>query len=81
MYSTVQSPTDLAVLTKFAEMLRNGDIGGRSFSKILGVGHSYGSVQLQALTASAPSAIEAVILQGFSNNGYVLCIVRCLTTS
>ncbi|KAF7796598.1 hypothetical protein EIP86_007780 [Pleurotus ostreatoroseus] len=68
-YNVVQSPTDLAILTEFSQMLRSGAIGGQAFSKIVGVGHSYGSVQLQALTASAPTAIDAVLLQGFSKNG------------
>ena len=39
--SVVQSPTDLAILTKFARMLRDGDIGGQKFSKIVGVGHDW----------------------------------------
>ena len=69
--SVVQSPTDLAILTKFAQMLRDGDIGGQKFSKIVGVGHSYGSAQLQGLTVTAPNAVDAVLLQGFSHNGYV----------
>ena len=73
----VQSPTDLAILNKFADMLRSGGVGGQAFSKILGVGHSYGSIQLQALTASAPNAIDAVMLQGFSNNGYVSFHLTC----
>lgn len=68
--SVVQASTDLAILTKFAQMLRNGDIGRQKFSKIVGVGHSYGSVQLQALTVTAPTTIDAVLLQGFSRNGY-----------
>jgi hypothetical protein len=31
-------------------MLKAGKIGGKSFSKIAGIGHSYGSVQLNAIT-------------------------------
>ena len=69
IFSVVQSPTDLAILTKIAQMLRNGAIGGQPFSKIVGVGHSYGSVQVQALTASSPTALDAALLQGFSMNG------------
>ena len=69
MISVVQSPADLAIAIKFTEMMRNGDIGGQKFDKIVGVGHSYGSVQVQAITAHAPSALDAALLQGFSNNG------------
>lgn len=67
--SVVQSPTDLAIAIKFADMLRNGDIGSQKFDKIVGVGHSYGSVQVQAITAHAPNALDAALLQGFSANG------------
>ena len=67
-YSIVQSPTDLAIATQFATMLRDGQIGGTKFSKVVGVGHSYGSVQMQALTASAPQLLDGVLLQGFSMN-------------
>lgn len=66
--SVVQAATDLAILTEIAQMLRGGQIGGQAYSNILGVGHSYGSTQLQALTATAPTAVDSVILQGFSTN-------------
>lgn len=64
----MQSPIDLAIAAKFASMLRNGEIGGTSFTKVVGVGHSYGSAQLQALTATVPNALDGVLLQGFSAN-------------
>ena len=70
--SIVQAPTDLAIATKFATMLRNGEIGGTKFSKIVGVGHSYGSVQTQALSATSPQLLNGVLLQGFSVNTYAL---------
>lgn len=66
--SDVQAATDLAIATKFAEMLRNGDIGGTKFSNIVGVGHSYGSIQMQAITATQPTALDSIILTGFSIN-------------
>lgn len=49
-YSVVQAATDVAILTEIISMLQNGKIGGKSFNKIAGVGHSYGSVQLNAIT-------------------------------
>ena len=60
----------------FAEMLRNGEIGGTKFSKIVGVGHSYGSIQVQAITATQPSALDSALLTGFSMNTYVYLIVH-----
>lgn len=53
-------------------MLRNGEIGGQRFDKIVGVGHSYGSAQVQAITSHAPTALDAALLQGFSANSLVL---------
>ncbi|KIP01152.1 hypothetical protein PHLGIDRAFT_131352 [Phlebiopsis gigantea 11061_1 CR5-6] len=67
-YNIVQSPTDLAIATQFAAMLRSAQIGGTNFTKVIGIGHSYGSVQMQALTATAPQLLDGVILQGYSVN-------------
>ncbi|TFK48793.1 alpha beta-hydrolase [Heliocybe sulcata] len=67
-YNVVQAPTDIAIATKLLEMLKNGNIGGQKFDKIVGVGHSYGSVQVQALSATVPRMLDAVLLQGFSTN-------------
>lgn len=68
----MQTPTDLAIAIRFTEMLRNGEIGGQRFDKIVGVGHSYGSAQVQAITSHAPTALDAALLQGFSANSLVL---------
>lgn len=62
----VQAATDLAIAQTLAKMLRNGDIGGQKFTKVIGVGHSYGSATTQGLTATVPDMLDAVILQGFS---------------
>ncbi|EPQ54837.1 hypothetical protein GLOTRDRAFT_43185 [Gloeophyllum trabeum ATCC 11539] len=67
-YNEVQAPTDLAIATKLLEMLKGGGIGGQQFSKVVGVGHSYGSVQVQALSATVPHMLDGVLLQGFSMN-------------
>ncbi|GJE88554.1 alpha/beta-hydrolase [Phanerochaete sordida] len=45
-YNVVQAFTDLAIATKIAQMLRSGDIGGVKFDKVIGVGHSYGSITI-----------------------------------
>lgn len=49
-YNVVQAATDVAILSEIVSMLQNGKIGGKSYNKIAGIGHSYGSVQLQAIT-------------------------------
>lgn len=51
--SVVQSSTDLAIAQKLLTMLRNGDIGGQKFSKVVGVGHSYGSIQVTPITCDS----------------------------
>ncbi|KIJ63687.1 hypothetical protein HYDPIDRAFT_92149 [Hydnomerulius pinastri MD-312] len=71
-YNVVQKPTDVAIAIKFAEMLRAGEIGGRAYSKIVAVGHSYGSIQSQAMTAIAPTAVDGVLLSGYSANATAL---------
>ncbi|KAF7983051.1 hypothetical protein HWV62_24720 [Athelia sp. TMB] len=67
-YNVVQSSTDLAIAQKLLTMLRSGGIGGRKFAKVVGVGHSYGSLQMQALSATLPAALDGIVLQGFSVN-------------
>jgi hypothetical protein len=56
-HSVVQASTDLAILKQFAGMLRQGKIGskGAKYSKIVGIGHSYGSAQLNGLAADDPT--------------------------
>ena len=71
LLSVVQAPTELAIATKFAQMLRNGDIGGMKFNKTVGIGHSYGAIQTLALSATQPDLLDAVLLQGFSVDLYV----------
>ncbi|KZT28741.1 alpha beta-hydrolase [Neolentinus lepideus HHB14362 ss-1] len=67
-YNVVQASTDLAIATKLLDMLKQGEIGGQQFDKVIGIGHSYGSVQIQALSATVPHLLDAVLLQGFSTN-------------
>jgi hypothetical protein len=46
-------------------MLRQGKIGGKAYSTIAAVGHSYGSIQVQALTQT-PGLVDHAVLTGFS---------------
>jgi len=67
-YNVVQAATDVAILTEVISMLKAGKIGGKTFNKIAGIGHSYGSVQVQTITQTVPDALDTVILTGFSTN-------------
>jgi hypothetical protein len=64
----VQAPTDVAIATKVAQSLKAGSLSGiPAFKKLISVGHSYGSVQTNALTA-VPGLVDHAILTGFSAN-------------
>ncbi|KZP10448.1 hypothetical protein FIBSPDRAFT_216617 [Athelia psychrophila] len=66
----LQAATDLAIAQQLGVMLHNGSISskGHDFTKVVAVGHSYGSIQVEALTAIAPNLFDGVILTGFSVN-------------
>ncbi|EPQ54834.1 hypothetical protein GLOTRDRAFT_130184 [Gloeophyllum trabeum ATCC 11539] len=70
-YNEAQALIDLAIATKLLGVLKDGGIGGQKLSKVVGVEHSYGSMQVQALSATVPHLLDGVLLQGFSMNGYV----------
>lgn len=66
-YNVVQAPTEVGILKTIADKVKNSkDIGGRKWSKTVLVGHSYGSVQSNAVSKSYPDLIDGVILTGYS---------------
>jgi len=65
----VQAATDLQILLKIISLLHSGGVGDKSYSTILGIGHSYGSIQLTAAAAAVPDQLSALVLTGFSANG------------
>lgn len=62
----VQTPIELEILHQLALKLRRGQLSNLAFNKIVGAGHSYGSILTQGLTAAYPSDLDAAILTGFS---------------
>lgn len=66
----IQSFLEVQALAAVTRMLRNGTIPtvNHSFSRVVHVGHSFGSAQTYALTAMYPDISDAVILTGFSMN-------------
>lgn len=66
--NVVQSPIQLEILEALARKLRDGSLGDRAFSMVVGVGHSFGSALTQGLTAAYPKALDAAVLTGFSLN-------------
>ncbi len=50
------------------QALRNGDVGGVAFGKVIIVGHSLGSVVSIELAAQYPGDVDGIILTGFIHN-------------
>ena len=64
----VQGPLQTVIAESLVNLLRNGSLGGQSFPFIIGVGHSYGSALTTSLASKSPSAFDALVLTGFSDN-------------
>lgn len=66
-YNVVQGPTEVGILTSVAKMVKNTNkIGGKKWKKTVLVGHSYGSVQSNAVSQASPELIDGLVLTGFS---------------
>ena len=66
--NVVQAPLELEIANELITMLRDGDLGNVKFSTVVGVGHSFGSVLTEAVTAAFPQSLDAAILTGYSIN-------------
>ena len=67
----VQLPIQIEIAHALVQKARRAEIGGRSFAKVVGVGHSLGSGLTQGVAAKYPQDFDALILQGTSTNfGY-----------
>ena len=64
----VQMPLQIEILHALVQKSRSGQIGGLSFAKVVGVGHSLGSGVTQGAAAKYPQDFDALILQGTSTN-------------
>lgn len=64
----VQSSLEAEVLHQIVLQLRNGEVGGKQFSKVAYVGHSMGSLIGVRETQLYPQDFDALILTGWSAN-------------
>lgn len=64
----VQGPLEVSIAYGLIQMLRSGYFADTKFSKVIAVGHSFGSEITNAITVQYPSAVDAAILTGFSLN-------------
>ncbi|KAI2625761.1 alpha/beta-hydrolase [Hypoxylon sp. NC1633] len=62
----VQATAQVAVTHALVGLLRNTELGGYRFDKVVGVGHSAGSTLTQGITTQYPQDFDAVILSGTS---------------
>ncbi|KAG5994240.1 hypothetical protein E4U54_003157 [Claviceps lovelessii] len=64
----IQINLEIAALKAMTDMARAGQLPGvtRKFSKIVHVGHSFGSAMTYGLTAMYPSISDGIVLTGFS---------------
>lgn len=65
---TIQAPFEVEIAHSLINSLAQGQYGGLNVTKVVGVGHSFGSIITQALTAQYPDLLDAAILTGFSTN-------------
>ena len=64
----IQTPLEVEIAHSLAASLAEGKYGDIKFDKVVGVGHSFGSIITQALTVQYPDLLDAAILTGFSVN-------------
>ena len=65
----VQAFADVEILHGLAQLLRTGKPGlAPAVKRVVGVGHSYGSIVTEGVTAKYPADFDAVILTGFGPN-------------
>ena len=62
----VQLPAHIEVAKTLSERLRAGTLGGRPLRKVVGVGHSLGSIIGVGLTGRYPQVWDAAVHTGFS---------------
>jgi pimeloyl-ACP methyl ester carboxylesterase len=66
-FNEPQISTEVEILANILAQLKVGSIiRGTKFDKIVGVGHSYGSFQVQAITKGYPALLDAAILTAYS---------------
>ncbi|QDS70355.1 hypothetical protein FKW77_008952 [Venturia effusa] len=65
----VQSALHVEIAHQLIQSLRSGAVGGVQFQNVVGIGHSYGSIQTVGLAVSYPKDLDAIILQGFTMEG------------
>ncbi|KAL8714236.1 MAG: hypothetical protein Q9220_001965 [cf. Caloplaca sp. 1 TL-2023] len=72
--SVLQAPAEMSAIYELTMMLRNGTLPSvpQAFTKVVHVGHSFGSALSYLLAVMHPSASDGLILTGYSQNSSYL---------
>ncbi|KAL8290521.1 hypothetical protein RQP46_002779 [Phenoliferia psychrophenolica] len=62
----VQSTIQVEIAHQLIQKVRAGDFEGLKCGKVIGIGHSFGSIQTQAVTANYPADLDGAVLTGYS---------------
>lgn len=65
---TIQGPLEVEIAHVLATSLKAGQFSDNKFQKVVGAGHSFGSIITNAITRQYPAALDAAILTGFSTD-------------
>jgi hypothetical protein len=65
---TIQGPLEVEIARVLANSLRQGQFSDVKFQKVVGAGHSFGSIITNAITKQYPDTFDAAILTGFSTD-------------
>lgn len=65
---TVQAPLQAEILHQLVILLRRGGFINQTFTNVIGVGHSFGSILTQAVAAQHPDDFNALVLTGFGTD-------------
>jgi pimeloyl-ACP methyl ester carboxylesterase len=65
---TIQGPLEVEIAQVLATSLRHGAFSSTKFEKVIGAGHSFGSIITNAITQQYPSTFDAAILTGFGTD-------------
>lgn len=65
---TIQGPLEVEIAHVLATSLRHGQFSDNKFKKVVGAGHSFGSIITNAITQQYPDTFDAAILTGFGTD-------------
>jgi hypothetical protein len=65
-WQIVQAPLQVELAHSLIQMLRGGKIGGITFEKVVGIGHSLGAALTQGVSGTYPDDFDAIVLTGHS---------------